>query len=76
MSIAELKTDLWRLISESNDPVLLQTIRDYLEYQPELSWESLPLEEREAMLDASEKAKKGIDIIPHEEVARKYGLDL
>jgi predicted transcriptional regulator len=81
MNIAELRSDLHRMIDEISDDRLLSAVKSFLSRQKNGDsdwWDELGTEEKESIQRGLEEANRG-ELIPHEEVMKqlksKYNLD-
>ena len=76
MTVAELKTNLHKLIDRSQDEDRLAVVHDILEQREESKpgdlWKSLTAEEKEVLLKAEKESQNPSNLITNDEVMKKY----
>jgi predicted transcriptional regulator len=72
MNYLELKNTLHEMIDQVNDPKVLYVIQELLKNQSQTDfWDELPNEVKASIEIGLKQAENG-EVIPHEEVMKKY----
>lgn len=72
MNYLELKNTLHEMIDQVDDPEVLYAVQELLNSQPTVDfWDELPDEVKKSIEIGLKQAENG-EVIPHEEVMKKY----
>lgn len=76
MTVAEIKSELHKLIEDSQDANLLASIRDVLHHRVQQKqgdlWKALTPAQQKEVLEAFEQSKDPSNLVDHQVVREKY----